>query len=423
MQRDLDSKAKMDLMFSKAIEEAASTSNTADIPLDPPSVARALRSDPVDYTEQDARSDDEEDYIYLEESTAEEYLGITDIDAAVIASTAEVDPFLAAVCPANKRIAIAYVFETVFGNPPKALWAEKRIVWKISEMFQDRRVAFKNTVVKVLNTLIECQKTGVPYAGAGNYAACGRKPLIDLESVEAEIVADSFEGGQTLDFATYNVNTHRESKGLPSLTSSAVYGCFRRMKPQVKKIKRGKQGSKDKESPWSRASFRWVCQLLLRFGKIDFKHKSFSVLLGASYDVEHPPSPYDMTLLPLLDVTKVVFWDEMHRKCVIGDQSSRVGSGKSNFVVSFKRDKAGKLDLVNGEYPVADKSILKVKYESEIRMAFGVNKTHNEKGTGFIGRKLEPYDYTEKTIITRPSRHKLRLQEIALVKGGKGKYW
>ena len=77
----------------------------------------------------------------------------------------------------------------------------------------------------------------------------------------------------------------------------------------------------------------------------------FKKLLGSEkYDVDNPPSCYDLTKLAQLDLSSVCLCDEMHRKCYIEDSGSRIGPEKPNVTISFKRDDHGKLDLINGSY-------------------------------------------------------------------------
>ena len=171
------------------------------------------------------------------------------------------------------------------------------------------------------------------------------------------------------------------------------------------------------EDAWCRASYRWFAQLLLRFGKIDFKHPMFKSLLGsANYKSNQPPPCYDVTKLTMLSLADVVWFDEMHKKCTIGESGSRVGPGKPNVTISFKRDESGKLDLKNGSYNEEQKTILQVKYEHEARFCFGVYMSDDEEG-----HKVSPFHYTGRRLITRIERPKVRLQHIAYVRSNKGK--
>eukprot|EP00536_Pseudo-nitzschia_multiseries_P006045 jgi/Psemu1/14316/gm1.14316_g len=234
----------------------------------------------------------------------------------------------ARVATSYKRIrqSIALIFEHALETPPAEDWKEL------------------NTISFIYN--------GIFYSGKGNYSTTGRPPIIALDSIEAEIVADSIESGNSVRMSTVMVNKYRKKLELPSFTYSAVRGCMLRLNPLIKMVKRGKQGSKTKEDAWCRASFRWFAQLLLWFGKIDFSHAIFPKLLGEAYVENQPPPCYDVALL----------------SC-------------PNVAISFKRNEFGKLDP-NGEYAASDKSVLQVKYEREARFCLGVFMTDDDKGHG-----------------------------------------
>eukprot|EP00536_Pseudo-nitzschia_multiseries_P014911 jgi/Psemu1/40532/gm1.40532_g len=197
---------------------------------------------------------------------------------------------------------------------------------------------------------------GTVYTGDGNYSKSGRPLVIAVDTIEAEIIADSIEGGNSI------------------------------------RMSRLIQGSKNKTDAWCRASFRWFAQLLLRFGEIDFSHPIFQKLLGPAYVKEKPPPCYDTSLFTPLKLSQVVWFDELHKQCHIGD-----------------RNPNGKLDP-NGKYPEKGKTVLQVKYEQQARFNFGVYMSEDGKGH----RVQPPFEYTGKKLITRVERNKLRLQEIAL---------
>ena len=160
-------------------------------------------------------------------------------------------------------------------------------------------MVLQNTaVVSVLTNVLYCRKNNIRYDGEGSYASVGRPPIIEVQSVEAEIIADTIENGNSSKMLTYIVNQYRKANDLPSLTLSAVHGCFLRLASMIKLIRRGKQGRKVEKDVWCRASFCWFAQLLLRFGKIMFHHPMFKELLGSEkYDVDNPPSCYDYIII------------------------------------------------------------------------------------------------------------------------------
>ena len=88
--------------------------------------------------------------------------------------------------------------------------------------------------------------------------------VIDLDSVDAQLIADHLEKGASYEMAANIINTEKSMKNEPPLTLSAVYGCARRLKPLVTAVKKRKQGSIDPQDPWSIARKNWCKQLLVR---------------------------------------------------------------------------------------------------------------------------------------------------------------
>jgi predicted RNA-binding protein YlxR (DUF448 family) len=58
---------------------------------------------------------------------------------------------------------------------------------------------------------------------------------------------------------------------------------------------------------------------------------------------------------------QVAWWDETHRKCIIGGQRA----GATHYV-RFPRTPEGKLDLEAGKYDDSEVAWVKVKYEKEV---------------------------------------------------------
>ena len=147
----------------------------------------------VDYTEQ-FLDDDGEEWCVLEEVDREDAF--------------EKSTFLAATCSTNRRTAIAYYFEAVLGSPAKEEWPSLGTVSDICVAFKNDTQAFRNTVKLVIETVMQCQDNNVQYTGEGNYEAVGRKPIIKSNSIEAEIIADAIESGNSIEMAAYTVNQH-----------------------------------------------------------------------------------------------------------------------------------------------------------------------------------------------------------------------
>eukprot|EP00536_Pseudo-nitzschia_multiseries_P007164 jgi/Psemu1/17260/gm1.17260_g len=247
-----------------------------------------------------------------------------------------------------------------YEEPPLPEWHRLKTIAQICDRLGNTTRSFRRTVSQVCTEVLHCVENGTPYTGDGNYSKSGRPPVIAVDTIEAEIIADSIEGGNSI------------------------------------RMTRLIQGSKNKTDAWCRASFRWFAQLLLRFGQIDFSHPIFQKLLGPAYVKEKPPPCYDISLLTPLKLSQVVWFDELHKQCHIGESGSRVGPGKPNVAISFKRNANGKLDP-NGKYPEKGKTVLQVKYEQQARFNFGVYMSEDGKGH----RVQPPFEYTGKKLITR----------------------
>ena len=232
------------------------------------------------------------------------------------------------------------------------------------------------------------------------------------------------ESGNSIAVTTFIVNQHRSDSTLPSFTMSAVYGCYKRMKPQIRSVQRAKQGNTDEKSAWARARARWMGQLLLAFCEIEYDDDLFKQF--DNYDINNPPKCFNIAFLKKMSKFKTAFWDETHKKCTIGCAGSRIGPGKPNVSVHFPRDVDGNIDIVNGTYTTDVNSILSVKYEKEVRFCLGVFLKKNEAGN-VTGERLPIFDYTEKRIIAIERRDKLRLLAMMHVKkvnrGSKTSVW
>ena len=79
-----------------------------------------------------------------------------------------------------------------------------------------------------------------------------------------------------------------------------------RLKPHVSAIGDSKQGNLDMDSPWAKARLGWVTQLLIRFGVLDVD----KVCVPRFFDIHSIGGP--------LELSQIAFWDETHKKQVIG---------------------------------------------------------------------------------------------------------
>ena len=82
------------------------------------------------------------------------------------------------------------------------------------------------------------------------------------------MIAESLEEGNSIERTVEILNDYREEHQLQLLGYSAVYSCYKRMKPRVVTFKKRQQGSSDPKSGWAIARVMIFLQVLLRQGKI-----------------------------------------------------------------------------------------------------------------------------------------------------------
>ena len=232
---------------------------------------------------------------------------------------------------------------------------------------------------------------------------------IRMDSIEAQIIADGLESGLSLKSTWRNVNKHRDESNQELVSESCVAYALRKMKPKLIRIKKRKQGSTDPNSNWSKARHLWCIQLLIRFGELKLDD------LYEYDELQRSADRFNRELIGELELNQVVWWDETHRKCLIGGSSST-----KNYQMLFQRDRNGRIDLVNGNYSEERKTILNVKYEKECRVGLGCAMIQPKSSDGTllpaVGVRCNLFDYTSKTLISIDDYDKMVKIEIARVK-------
>ena len=260
-------------------------------------------------------------------------------------------------------------------------------------------------LIPIFEKIMECIRTETDFSPDMVDNRRGHKELtIRLDSPEAQIIADGLESGLSLSNTWKNVNRHREDNELPLVSESCVSVTLRKMKPKMVRIKKRKQGSTDPESLWAKARYEWSTQLLVRFGKLN---------------VEELPRPVEKRFyrssVGELEIQQVVWWDETHRKCLIGGSSTT-----KDYQMLFMRNSDGKINLENGEYSSDIKTRLNVKYEKECRLGLGCAViqplAQDDTPLPNEGVRCHPFDYSGKVIIGFDDYQKMMDLEIRRVK-------
>jgi hypothetical protein len=331
--------------------------------------------------------DEDDEFAYeIEDATLDDALPIQRVDDTV-----------------NKRLAIYYLFSTVFGNPTD------RDSWVGKDGFQASirnrlDIPATTTITDVFEDILECRKNEVAYDPSIRFGR-GRTAIIDVESQQAQLIADVVEGCGSMAMATMVVNRYQESIEEEAVTKAAVQSCIRRMAPKVSRVLKRKQGKRDEDSAWAKARFLFTKQLMIRFGSLE-------------PEGDNPPAYFDIRKLGSLSINQIGFWDETHKKCIIGEAAGK------DFCFIFPRDENGKIKIDGGVYTETTKSQMNVKYENEVRLALGCGVVE-KNGEEIAGRACDPFVYSSKVMITIKDRNKKRLLEMERVKGLKtgGRRW
>ena len=240
-------------------------------------------------------------------------------------------------------------------------------------------------ILPIFMEIVECARTGKVFDATNLENRKGHKPvIIMIDSIEAQVVADCLEGGLSVERSRQMLNEHMLENNKEGYTRSAVDSLVLRMNPRIEKITKRKQGSRDPNNPWSQARLLWSKQLLIRFGELPSE--------------ENEPR-FNQSIAGKLDLDQVVWWDETHRKCLIGGLTT-----SRNFSMKFRRDENGKLNHKIGEYSKKKIQILNCKYEKECRFGLGcamvTPKTFDGEYLPPKGRRCEPYDYSGKLLLS-----------------------
>jgi hypothetical protein len=164
------------------------------------------------------------------------------------------------------RLVVAFLFITVHGAPEdESDWKGQDSVG--AEIRKALQLSRNTKIFYIFRNVLACKKDGTTYTGARDVESLlGRPCTILLDSVEAQIIADSTEDGFGREHTKLQVNKYQKDQNLPSLTTGTVTTCIRNLRPEVQRIGVKSQGSKDVNSAWCKARYNWNTQLLICFG-------------------------------------------------------------------------------------------------------------------------------------------------------------
>ena len=96
-----------------------------------------------------------------------------------------------------------------------------------------------------------------------------KAPKFDLDSVEAQMIADSVESGLSIARTLGFLNEHLVGEGWEASTMSSIISVVQRLRSMIKKVDKQKQGSSDPNSDWARVRFLFTKQLMILLGLLN----------------------------------------------------------------------------------------------------------------------------------------------------------
>ena len=306
------------------------------------------------------------------------------------------------------RMAIAFVYINVYKAADPSMWEEM----ELEKHVRDRLgINNRTNVQNILHEIYKTIKQGFTYTGDTNRSSCGQKVSITVKSVEAQILADCLENGQSLNKAMIVVNTHCSRNGVKCVSKSVLRRLIKEMKPIKCQLEKKKQGSRDKTSKWARARMNWVTYLLVQLGKVKIQR-----------DVNgNIPEWFDEEKVAPLELQQIVWWDETHQKCVIGNQ---LLVGQDGYF-KFPRSENGEIDIENGQYKTEGIAYLSVKYDNEIRLALGCAMVLDQSGVN-VGQRCKPLVYSNKVLVSineYEDKIKYEIQRVRQLTGERPIQW
>ena len=117
----------------------------------------------------------------------------------------------------------------------------------------------------------------------------------------------------------------------------------------------------------------------------------------------------------MIDMCRLAYWDESHRKCIIGGCSGRDSYG---VYIIFPRDENNRPDI-NGTFTDNNgkrRIILNEKYPDEVRFCAGVTKVRSPIDGTISGIKFPLWNYSDKKVVSLEAAIILRDLKINEVK-------
>ena len=295
----------------------------------------------------------------------------------------------------NKHAAIAYHYVKVMRSPNRKYWFNKNgVIHKIMKALQLNKKTDYTLVLYVLNNIGNNHKQGKEYI----FVKKNRTSKFEkLQEKDKQLICDFIESGISIRNSTLIFNAIRLREGLPEISRKLISNVIIKYKAIKRSVTKIPSGSFDKYSNWCKARKKWSLQLALRFGSIKWEDISD----------QPPPDEYNINKLDNIDITQVVWWDETHPKCKIGQDYI------NNKKISFPRNENNIVDINSGSYDVHPTKMT-AKYDKELRVSLGVAVVDIQ--SKIISKKPKEFWYTNKKIVTYSTFNRLIKCQINHIK-------
>jgi hypothetical protein len=125
----------------------------------------------------------------------------------------------------NRRVAIHYLFTTVFGTPTdRETWVGRNGVQ--ASIRNSLHIPSNTSIIDVFEDILESRDNGVDYDPSIRPGR-GRTAIIDVGTQQAQLIADVVEGCGSMTMATMVVNRYQQSIEEAAVTRAAVVSCIR----------------------------------------------------------------------------------------------------------------------------------------------------------------------------------------------------
>jgi hypothetical protein len=282
----------------------------------------------------------------------------------------------------TRRKALEFYFVHILGAPVEDMWLRDGVVLTL---VQALRISPGSTaeVKQVCRDVLAVRARGVNYDESAGARQRGRKPLILELTPQAEVAYEALGQGLSTYQTAVLLNEWRavQYPVLPPLSWSAVQGFVQRSGVIDRSRRQYKKSGKDDlNSPWAKARVQQCTQ---------FKKQIELGLLPATSE-EVVQSIADG--LPPIHVNAIAWWDENHKKVVLGHTAKF-----ENRVARNRFDGTPTPVQFGGVLPPKSMRTA-VKFAGEARGCFGCAVVEGADGIT-RGVKAVPYEYTGKFVI------------------------